>query len=61
MCQWLRNEILNLLREDWMSAWDLAWETGAPYEEVEKVLDELEEEGLVFRDGPLYLHRMGRV
>lgn len=45
--------------KDWKSASDLSWELGLPIEEVEGSLRRLEGAGLVFRDGFLYIDRMG--
>ncbi len=56
----MRERILEALREDWKTPGEISLETGIPLEEVERVLEVLEDEGLVFRDGPLYLHRLGR-
>ncbi len=57
----LRLQVLGLLRTGWLSARELSLETGHCIGEVKKVLEELESEGLVFRDGFLYIHRLGMV
>lgn len=57
--QTLRYRILELLRTGWWSARELSIETGYSIEEVRKVLEGLEGDHLVFRDGPLYIHRLG--
>ena len=56
----LKTRVLEALMEDWKSPSQLAVELGVSIEEIKKVLEEVEEDGLVFRDGPLYLHRLGR-
>jgi len=45
---------------DWKSATELARETGYPIDLVKRGLKELSKCGLVFRDGPLYIARLGR-
>ena len=44
---------------DWKSASDLSIVLGVPVEEVKASLHRLEGAGLVFRDGPLYIDRLG--
>ena len=55
----LRIRALELLREGWRSPSELARELHIDVEDARAMLNELEEQGEVFRDGPLYIAREG--
>jgi len=55
----LRVRALELLREDWTSAQELARELHISVMDAKALLRDLSRRGLVFRDGPLYIAREG--
>ena len=57
----LRLRALELLREDWKSPRELARELGIDIGDAKALLKEFEEKRLVWRDGPLYVAREGRL
>jgi len=57
----LRVRALELLREGWKGPRELARELMIPEEDAKALLAELEERCEVWRDGPLYIAREGRV
>ncbi|WP_297068476.1 helix-turn-helix domain-containing protein [Thermococcus sp.] len=55
----LRLQALELARQGWVSPRELARELNIDPADAQAILNEVEERGLVFRDGPLAIAREG--